>query len=213
VRRLAHEKLFSRDAADKTLALFSVCQKLLAKNIPVTAWPQGIQAMAFPADKYLGLFLDAGAGEQPLREYFRALDGVLCVRTDDQLLGVSQGVLSLGVPVFDRLGESLLAACSRPLTPPDLLFAANARPSSVDEAVEAVRCLTEGRVDCLRPVWETVDWEKAAPLLLRLSSAYPAGVGVRRLSGLIPDAEVVLRNMEAAGCSLRCDADQVRLVL
>lgn len=109
--RLQHNKLLPAADIIRAQAIFALWQKLLAKNIPSTPWPNFADLLLYPDEQYLALqlwpFGDLTAIEAAHQA--RHIAGYLLVdaRADAPCLGVQGQKLVVSADLADRIGSPM----------------------------------------------------------------------------------------------------------
>ncbi len=118
--RLQHKKLLPKDYIVRSQAVFTLWQKLLAKNIPSTPWPYFADLILYPEERYLALRLWPFGDLTPLQEAYQAryIDGYLLVdpREEAPPVAVEGQKLVAALSLADRLGQRLWQWLGQELT-------------------------------------------------------------------------------------------------
>lgn len=109
--RLRHKKLLPVADIIRSQAVFTLWQKLLAKNIPSTPWPYFADLVLYPEEQYLALRLWPFGDLAPLQQAYqdRYIDGYLLVdgREAAPSVTVEGQKLVVALSLADRLGQRL----------------------------------------------------------------------------------------------------------
>lgn len=119
--RLQHKRLLPPEQLQRMQSAFTLWQKLLAKNIPATLWPDFADLVIFPEDEYLAVLLWPFSNRPTVQAAigWRHLDGLLLVDQRDSAAWLSQQDSRLIIPLqlADRIGQAAWIAASRELSP------------------------------------------------------------------------------------------------
>lgn len=145
--RLQHDRLLPSADIMRSQAIFTLWQKLLAKNIPSTPWPSFADILLYPDDQYLALkvwpFGDLSDIEKARQE--RHLAGYLLVdaRKDAACLGVQGQKLVVSVDLVDRIGSRMWQWLGGELSPWQNQVAASVAVLDVDAALDLIGLLRQ----------------------------------------------------------------------
>ena len=119
--RLQHSHLLPTVDITRSQAVFTLWQKLLAKNIPSTPWPHFADLLLYPDNLYLPLLVWPFPSLAPLEQAVeeRYVSGLLLVdcREEAPLLAIREERPVVAGVLADRLGIAAWQLLSKKLTP------------------------------------------------------------------------------------------------
>ncbi len=145
--RLRHQKLLPTADLLRSQAIFSLWQKLLAKNIPSTPWPSFADLLLYPDDQYLALRFWPFGDLSPLEQAYRAryIDGYVLVdgREEAPPVALEGQKLVVALSLADRIGRRLWQWLGGQLSPWQSQTAAALPPLDADGALDLMGLLRQ----------------------------------------------------------------------